>query len=264
MEILVCMKQVPDDSVEIKLGADGKPDFSKADPQGNAFDTYAQELAVRYIEANGGTVTVLSLGPKDNEACLKSAMAVGAEKAFRVSDEGFENADAFVTGNVLAAAIAKIEKDNGAPFDLILCGRESTDFIGGEVAEYLAEKKGLPFVTNIVEVVQEGDGAVKAKKELDSGYLWTETPIPAVMTISKPEYDPRYPTIKSKMAARKKEVPEIAAAELELADADKEPLVKYLGFREPPKREAGVKIVEEDPAVAVAKAFEIMSAAKVL
>lgn len=264
MEILVCMKQVPDDSIEIKLGADGLPDLSKAEPQGNAFDTYAQELAVRYIEANGGTVSILSLGPADNETCLKSALAVGAEKAYRVSDEGFEDADAFVTANLLAAAIKKIEADNGAAFDLVLCGRESTDYIGGEVAEYLAEKTARPFVTNVVEIVQENADAIQAKKELDSGYYWVDTPLPAVMTISKPDYDPRYPKIKDKMAARKKEVPVITAADLTLEDSDKVALVKYLGFQEPPKREAGVKIQEEEPADAVAKMFEILAADKVL
>lgn len=264
MEILVCMKQVPDDSVEIKLDANGQPDFSKAEPQGNAFDTYAQELAVRYIEANGGTVSILSLGPADNEICLKSALAVGAEKAYRVSDEGFEGADAFVTANLLAGAIEKIEKDNGAPFDLILCGRESTDFIGGEVAEFLAEKKDRPFVTNVVEVVQEEAGSVQAKKELDSGYLWVEAATPAILTISKPDYDPRYPKIKDKMAARKKEVPVIAEGDMTLADEDKKPVIEYLGFREPPKREAGVRIDEKEPADAVAKMFEILAADKVL
>lgn len=264
MEILVCIKQVPDDSIEIKLDANEQPDLSKAEPQGNAFDTYAQELAVRYIEANGGTVSMLSLGPADNEICLKSALAVGAEKAYRVSDEGFEHADAYVTANLLAGAIDKIEKENGAPFDLILCGRESTDYIGGEVAEYLAEKKNLPFVTNVVEVTQENEGAVQVKKELDSGYYLVDTPTPAILTISKPDYDPRYPKIKDKMAARKKEVPVIAVEEMDLTDSEKEPLIRYLGFREPPKRQAGTKIQEAEPADAVAKMFEIMAEDKVL
>ena len=70
MEILVCMKQVPDDSVEIRLGASGEPDLSQAEPQGNAFDTYALELAVRFIEANGGTVTVATVGTENDKVCL--------------------------------------------------------------------------------------------------------------------------------------------------------------------------------------------------
>ena len=257
MEILVCMKQVPDDSVEIHLGADGKPDFSQAEPQGNAFDTYALELAVRYIEANGGTVTVASVGPEDNKVCLKNALAVGAGKAYLISDGGAADIDAYATAKRLAEAIPKMEEANGAKFDLVLCGRESTDFIGSEVGEILAEVAGMPFVSNIVEAVPEGDG-MKVKKELDAGYLIVETPVPALYTVSKPDYDPRYPTIKSKLAARKVQIPTIDDI------AGDEPRVTFVGYQEPPKRQAGVKIVEDEPADAVAKAFELLTADKVL
>ena len=174
MEILVCIKQVPDDSVEIRLGADGQPDLSSADPQGNAFDTYAQELAVRFVEENGGAVTVASVGPEDNKTCLKNALAVGATKAHHISDEGIDGADAAVTANLLAAGIKKIEETDGVKFDLILCGRESTDAIGGEVGELLAEALGLPFVSDIVEAVPDAAG-LKVKKELESGYLMVES-----------------------------------------------------------------------------------------
>ena len=131
MEILVCMKQVPDDSIEIKLGADGQPDLSKAEPQGNAFDTYTQELAVRYIEANGGTVSILSLGPADNETCLKSALAVGAEKAYRVDDAGFEDAEDRI--DLVSADVTGVE---GVELDVVLAPA-CLDFgqILGEVAE---------------------------------------------------------------------------------------------------------------------------------
>ena len=263
MEILVCIKQVPDDSVEIRLGADGKPDLSAADPQGNAFDTYAQELAVRYVEANGGAVTVVSVGPEDNKVCLKNALAVGATGAHHISDDGIEGADAAVTANLLAAGIRKIEADEGKTFDLILCGRESTDYIGSEVGELLAEALGLPFVTDIVDAEPAGDG-LKVKKELEAGYLMVEAPVPAVMTVSKPEYDPRYPTIKSKLAARKVKIPTIAKADTGIAAEAEIPKVVFAGYQEPPKREAGVKIQEDEPADAVAKAFEILTADKVL
>lgn len=257
MEILVCMKQVPDDSVEIHLGADGQPDYSKADPQGNAFDTYGLEMAVRHTEEFGGTVTVASVGPEDNKICMKNSLAVGAGKAYLISDGGEAGLDAYGTAKRLAEAIPKIEEANGAKFDLILCGRESTDFIGSEVGEILAELLGLPFVSNVVEFTPEGDD-LKIKKELDAGYLIMQTPKPALYTVSKPDYDPRYPTIKSKLAARKIQIPTIDGIE---GDAAR---VAFLGYQEPPKREAGVKIQEDDPADAVAKAFELLTADKVL
>ncbi len=257
MEILVCMKQVPDDSVEIHLGADGQPDLSQADPQGNAFDTYALELAVRFVEANGGNVTVASVGPDDNKTCLKNSLAVGAAKAYLIPDGGAGDADAYVTAKLLADAIPKMEEANGAKFDMIFCGRESTDFIGSEVGEILAELLKAPFVTNIVEAVPEGDG-LKVKKELDAGYLMVETPLPATFTVSKPDYDPRYPTLKSKLAARKVQIPSVEGV---VADTAR---VVYVCYQEPPKREAGVKIQEDEPADAVAKAFELLTADKVL
>ena len=257
MEILICIKQVPDDTVEIHLNPKTMvPDLSQADPQGNAFDTYALELAVRYVEANGGSVTVASVGPADNQTCLKNALAVGAAKAYLVSDGGKE-LDAALTAKLLAGAIPKMEEANGAKFDLILCGRESTDFIGGEVGEILGEELGLPFVTNIVEV-SEADGVFRSKKELDSGYQIMETAKPAVMTISKPDYDPRYPTIKSKMAARRVKIQTLDVA------LDTAAKVAYGAYQEPPKREAGVKIKEEDPAEAVAQAIKLMVADKAL
>ena len=263
MEILVCMKQVPDDSVEIRLDASGKPDFSRAEPQGNAFDTYALELAVRFTEANGGTVTVVSVGPEDNKVCLKNALAVGAKNAFHISDEGIDSADAHVTAALLAAAVGRIEEENGAKFDMVLCGRESTDYIGSEVGELLAEKLGLPFVSDIVEA-SPADGGLKVKKELESGYLMVDVAVPALLTVSRPDYDPRYPTIKSKLAARKVKIPSLGKDDIGLKAGEEAPRVLYRGFTEPPKREAGIKIQESEPAEAVAKAFEVLAADKVL
>lgn len=257
MEILVCFKQVPDDSVEIGMDAStGKPDLKGADPQGNAFDTYALEMAARYTEEHGGTVTACTVGTEDDKVCLKNALAVGAKKAYLVTGTDAETQDADQVASVLAAAIPKMEEANGAKFDLILCGRESTDNIGGQVGELLAQKFPYPFVTNIVAVDPKDDG-VTMKKELDEGYQVLELPLPAVATVSKPNYDPRYPTIKNKLAARRMQIPEIAA---EPADAK----VEYLAFSEPPKRQAGVKIQDDDDEVAVKQAMEILISDKVL
>ena len=165
MEILVCMKQVPDDSVEIRLGKDGQPDLSQAESQGNAFDTYALEMAVRFIEANGGTVTVLTVGTEDDKACLRNSLSVGAAKVVLV--EGSDT-DASGTAALLAGGIKKLEAENGAAFDMVFCGRESTDYIGGEVGEMLAETLKRPFVTDVVEV-EPADAKVIVKKELESG-----------------------------------------------------------------------------------------------
>ena len=264
MEILICVKQVPDDSVEIHLDESTKqPDISRADPQASAFETYALEMAARYVEENEGTITVVSVGPEDNVTSLKSCLAVGAKKGFLISDPALENADDAVIANVLAAAIPKIEEENGAKFDLIFCGKESTDYINGQVGPLLAQKLGLSSITNIVAFEPTDAGAV-VKKELDAGYLMIETPLPAVVTASKPDYDPRFPTIKNKLAARKIQVPVLTATDIAIDAADLAPTVTYVSFDAPAKKEAGIKINEEDPEAAVAQLMDQLAADKVL
>lgn len=262
MEILICVKQVPDDSVEIHLDEKTmQPDTSKADPQASAFETYALEMAARYVEENEGTITVVTIG--DEEQALKNCLAVGAKKAYLISDPSLANADPTVVANAIAAAIPKMEEENGAKFDMIFCGKESTDYIDGEVGGILAEKLGLPYVTNIV-AFEPADGKATVTKELDAGYLKIEAPLPMVVTASKPDYDPRFPTIKNKLAARKVKIPKLSAADIGLDAATAEPKIEYAGYANPPKKQAGIKIVEDDIAVAVNKAVDQMAADKVL
>lgn len=264
MEFLNCVKQVPDDSVEIHLDpSTGMPDLSQADPEAGAFDTYAEELAVRFIEENGGSVTMVSVGTEDNKTCLKNSLAVGAAKAYLVTGDGADKLDSAAMAKVLAASVAKIEEQEGKKFDVILCGKESTDAIGGQVGALLAEELNLPLVENAVEI-SAADGGISVKQETDTGYLVYQVATPAVITISKPDYDPRYPTIRSKMAARRAEIPSISFADLGLSDAAGAAKISYLGYSEPPKRQAGIKIVEKEAEDAVKKAMDQMIADKVL
>ena len=132
MQILLCVKQVPDDSIEIHLDNEKKkPKLNGVSLVANAFDTYALELAVRFTEAHGGKVSVLTVGADDSLNTLKNCLAVGAKEAFFVKDDLYADLDAMGTANVLADAIHKIEEDKGEKFDLILCGKESTDEITG-------------------------------------------------------------------------------------------------------------------------------------
>ena len=252
MKIDVCVKQVPA-SNETRL--DPVTHTIIRDSAGsilNPFDAYAVEEALLLRERCGGTVKAFSMGIPAAAEMLRRVLALGVDDALLLTDRAFAGSDTLATSRVLAAAI----RADGLP-DLILCGRESTDFIGSEVGEILAELLGVPFVTNVVEFTPEGDD-LKIKKELDAGYLIVQTPKPALYTVSKPDYDPRYPTIKSKLAARKVQIPTLDGVD---GDAAR---VEFLGYQEPPKREAGVKIMEDEPADAVAKAFELLTADKVL
>lgn len=252
MNILVCAKQVPDDEAKIYL-ADGKPDTAKISKIVNAFDGYAMEMALRHCEENDGEVTVLTLGEeKEVRPTVVQLLAVGAKHAY-IGNE--VNGDEAATAQALAEIISQLQTDGNA-YDLILCGKESTDEISSQVGAILAEKMGLPLVTSVVgfDVTEEG---VKAKKETEEGYEFYQVPTPAVFTIAKPDYELRYPSIKSKMAARKAQIPVMNSVAPEAS-------VSCSGYEEPAKREAGVKIQEEEDTDTAAKAMELLFANKVL
>ncbi len=261
MDILVFVKQVPDDSTEIHLDAAGVPALKEIEKVTNAFDTYALELAARYTEANGGEVTVAAIGTEDCTSMMKNLLAVGAKKAYLFKDEVFAGADEGATAAYLAKVVKKCEAENGKPYGLILCGKESTDEISGQVGARLAELLGTGFVSNVIEAEPQDEKLV-AKQETEEGYIRYEVAQPAVFTIAKPAYDPRYPNIKAKLAARKAVVPVFGAADAEISK--EEALVTLKNYSEPPKRSAGIRIKEKEAAEAVRKAMEKMLQDKAL
>lgn len=166
MNILVCVKQVPDDYAEIRLGGDGKPATAGVETVNNAFDTYALELAVRFREAHGGSVTAATIGPEGAQSGLKNLLAVGADKAYLCTANG--ETDEGGTAALLARAVELCQEREGVTYDLILCGKESTDEIGGQVGARLAERLGAAFVSSVVEAEPSGDG-LKARQETEEG-----------------------------------------------------------------------------------------------
>ena len=267
MELLVFIKQVPDDSVEVKLDpSTGAPNLNGIMPVVNAFDTYALEMAVRFKEANGGSVTVATIGDDKAVQAIKDCLAVGADKGFLLKDDSFTDSDAAAKAYILSKTVSKLEAVNSVKYDIIFCGKESTDYTGGTAGISLAGELGIAGVTDVI-AVEPAEGGLSIKQMTDSGYNVISAATPSVVTVQKPDYDPRYPTIKSKMKARKTEVPVISAADLG-TDAAKVgaagSLTKLLGMHEPPKKQAGVKIQEESVADSAKKAIAIMQEAKVL
>ena len=258
MEILVCIKQVADDSVEIFMNeSTGRPALEGVEKVVNAFDTYALEMAARLKEAKGDTaISVLSLGGEDVTNSLKNCLAVGADEAFCVKDGNYQEKDAVIVAQALTKAIQEIEAKRGKKFDIIFCGKETTDFATGQVGIMLADELNYGVVTNLVDIDTE-TGKVIAKKETETGYEKVELASPCVVTVNKPNYEPRYPTIKSKMAARKKEITEIS---VEIAN---ESPVKEVQLFSPPKRQAGVKIKAGTAEEIIAQAIQKMLEAKV-
>ena len=253
MNIFVCAKQVPDDEAKIVF-SEGKPYLEGISRIVNAFDGYAVEMALQHCENAGGEVSVLTLGEeKEVRASAVQLLAVGAKHAYigKLPDK----ADPSTTADALAALIGELREEGNA-CDLILCGKESTDEIGSQTGAMLAEKCGLPLVTSVVAFEETPDG-VKAKKETEDGYEYYLVQTPAVFTIAKPDYDLRYPSIKSKMAARKAQIPVKDGIEAKAS-------VFCKGYEEPAKRSAGIRIQEEEDVEAVKKAMDQLVADKVL
>jgi len=260
MELLVCTKQVPDDSVSVSLDAAGAPALDGITPVVNAFDTYALEMAARFKEAHGGAVTVLSVGSADAlTPSMRSCLAVGADSAFVVAEE----ADCDAAG--IAHLLAQGAKKAGS-FDVIFCGSEATDTGCSQVGMFLAQELGIPVVANVL-ALEPADGGLTVKQETEEGYRTISVSCPCVVTVVKPDYEPRYPSIKSKMAARKMPVNALSATDIEAA-ADKfgpaAAKTARTAIAAPAKREAGVKIQEKDPAEAVRRAMELMAEQKLV
>lgn len=258
MEILVCIKQVPDDSVEITLNKESnQPALEGVTQVVNAFDTYALEMATRLKEEKGGEIVVLSIGDESVKNSLKNCLAVGADKAFLIKNENNIVLDCAGVAKVLSCAKKEIEEKLAIKFDMVFCGKEATDYASSQVGIDLACELNLPVVTNVVEVNVQ-DKNIKIKQELENGYNMMETTLPCVVTVQKPNYEPRYPTIKTKMQARKKPIEEL---EIDLGVANNLEVVKVY---EPKKRTAGVKIKCENVEDAVTQAIKMMVDAKML
>ena len=175
MEILVCVKQVPDDSVEISLDPKtGAPALDGVTPVVNAFDTYALEMAVRLKEAAGGEVTVLSIGDESVKNSLKNCLAVGADYAYLAANDAYQSADPEIIAKELKAAKEAIEERTGKKFDIVFCGKETTDFASGQVGTILAKELSAPVTADAVDITA-GEGKVTVKQETEEGYCMIES-----------------------------------------------------------------------------------------
>ncbi|MFE0021676.1 electron transfer flavoprotein subunit beta/FixA family protein [Amycolatopsis sp. NPDC059021] len=207
--IVVLVKQVPDTYSERKLsGADHTLDRESADAVLDEINEKAVEEALKIKEAGEGEVTVISVGPDRATDAIRKALSMGADKAIHVSDEALHGSDAIATAKVLAAAIAKV-----GSYDLIIAGNESSDGRGGAVPAILAELLGLPQLTYVRVLNVEGT-AVKADRETEDGITHLEANLPALVSVGEKINEPRYPSFKGIMAAKKKPVETLSIADL--------------------------------------------------
>lgn len=215
MNIIVCIKQVPATN-DVKINKDTNTLVrDEAQSVINPFDTYAVEEGVRLKEATGGKVTVISMGIPKVADILKECIAVGADEGILLSDRAFAGADTLATSAALAAGINKIGQ-----YDIIICGKQAIDGDTGQVGPGLAERLGIPHITCVRKIEEIKEGYIRAQRMTDFGYEVIECSLPAVITVVKEINEPRLPSIKGMMKAKKAVIPVWSADDVG-ADKDK-------------------------------------------
>ncbi len=200
MDIIVCIKQVPD-TAEIKINPETNTLMREGVPSIiNPFDLHALEAAVRIKEDVGARVTALTMGPPQAESSLREAISMGADDAVLLSDRAFAGSDTWATSYALAGAIRKL----GA--DIVFCGKQAIDGDTAQVGPETAEFLDIPHVSYVRRIEWIRDGAVRVQRLMDEGYDVVESPLPVLLTVVKELNQPRMPSLKGKIAAKKAQV----------------------------------------------------------
>ena len=246
MNIIVCLKQVPDTESQIKVSPDGKS-IETGDIKWvmNPYDEFGVEEALRIKEKLGGEVTVVGLGPKRVTESIRTALAMGADKGILIEDPALENSDVLATAKALAAVI------KGLDFDLIFTGQRGVDEDMGLVGATLAEFLDIPQLSIIVKVEISEDGkSVKVNRPVEGQTLVIECSLPVVITAQKGLNEPRYASLPGIMKAKKKPLEVKTLADLGLDSSqvgEGARKLKVIELTPPPKREAGKIIQGESP-----------------
>ncbi len=198
VDIIVCLKRVPDTGARVEIEGTGVREEG-LDWVLNPYDEFGVEEALKIKAAHGGKVTVITAGAPGGEDVLRKALAMGVDEAVYIKDAGLKGADDHGVSRVLAKAISR------TPFDLILCGKQSTDAQAGYVGGALAGLLGIPLVSAIRELKISGK-SFEAGREVEGGVETVEATLPAVLTAEKGLNEPRYPALAGIMRAKKQEI----------------------------------------------------------
>lgn len=246
MNIIVCLKQVPDTETQIKIAPDGKSIVS-SDIKWvmNPYDEFGVEEALRIKEKLGGEVTVIGVGPKRVTESIRTALAMGADKGILITDDALEGSEPLARAKVMAAAIKDL------PYDLIFTGQRGVDDDMGVAGAVLAEFLGIPNVSLVVKVEVAADAkSITVNRPIEGQTLVIQSSLPALVTTQKGLNEPRYASLPGIMKAKKKPL-----AEKSLADLGVDPSTvgkagakaKIVEMTPPPARKAGRIIEGETP-----------------
>jgi electron transfer flavoprotein beta subunit len=241
MNIVVLVKQVPDSGAERTLSADYSVDRASSSNVINEMDEYAIEEALKIKEAHGGEVTVLTVGPSGATESIRKALSMGPDKAVHVQDDALHGSCAVATSKVLAAALGTLNAD------LILCGAESTDGRVQVVPHMLAERLGVAALTGARKLTVDGS-QLTVERQTDEGFEVVTAATPAIVSVWDTINEPRYPSFKGIMAAKKKPVQSLTLGDLGVS-ADEVGFAgatsQVLEYSKRPARSGGTKVIDE-------------------
>jgi electron transfer flavoprotein beta subunit len=254
LNIAVCVKHIPDPNLPGELDGDR---LKREGVQGvlDPGDEFGIEAGLQLKEAQGGEVTLVSMGPSQAMEAIRRGLSMGADKGILVSDDSLQGADALVTARVLAAALKKGE------FDLVIAGVESTDGYTGTMPSTLAEFLGVPELT-FAKQLEASDGKMRINRQTAEGYHVVETELPALVTVTAGVNEPRYASFKGIMAAKKKPVDELSLADLGLSGDDVKVNQRVVGTTPAEERKAG-EVIQDDGSGA-ARIADFLKEAKVI
>lgn len=243
MDIIVCIKQVPN-TTDVKID----PETNTLIREGvesiiNPFDTYAIEEGVRLKERFGGKVTVISMGPPQAEVSLKEAISLGADDAILITDRGFAGSDTWATSYALSMAIRKI-----AIYDIIICGKQASDGDTAQVGPGISTQLGIPQVAYVKKIESINNSKAKLERMTEEGYDVIGAPLPCLITVVKEINEPRLPSLKGKMRAKSAKITIWTAKDI---DCDPKNIglegspTKVVKIFNPPRREKGEVLAGE-------------------
>ncbi|MBI4506650.1 MAG: electron transfer flavoprotein subunit beta/FixA family protein [Chloroflexi bacterium] len=211
MNVYVCVKQVPDPNAPGKMD----PATNRLVREGvelvmDPWDEYGVEAGLQLVEQHGGVLTVISMGPERAKEAMRKALAMGAERGVLVSDPALAGSDALATARALAEAIKRESPD------IVICGTESSDGSTGLMPGMLAELLGWPQLT-FAKKLAVGDGKATIHRQTEVGFQIVEAPLPVVVTVTGGINEPRYPSLKGIMTAKRKEIVELSVGALGLS-----------------------------------------------
>jgi len=236
MNIVVLIKRVPDTETRIQI-KNGKVVTDGIAWIISPYDEYAVEEALRLIEKHTGKVTLLCLGPEEAKETIRKGLALGADDAVHLNDPAFLNGDPTTISRVLAAALKHM------PYDLILAGKQAVDEDNAQVALRVAELLDLPHVNSVIKLdLSDDKKSARCLREVDGDRDIAETSLPALITAQQGLNEPRYPSLKGIMGAKKKPITDRKAGDLGIDPATLVAQLELVQVDPPPTRPPGKKI----------------------